>query len=249
MSSYAPESSGLADDPGLLKGRAPDRPDGNPTGVLPDLTPGATALRAAGAPLTALLSPEDSGAAPRRRAPASGGPGGLPAFDTYDKDRPALDDLVASSGVDTLKSLRHLRHRHTFVHLRLEDARASSASARRGLRFAPCSTGPSPSAGPSRGGGGEPGATPASWAGRPSPCGTASPRADSPSPSTARSESSGDHRGGLAARQGLRGHRPALGDALVDIAHRGDSRTAIRAPACSRARTSRRRAGPPGRSS
>ncbi|GII91554.1 hypothetical protein Ssi02_17850 [Sinosporangium siamense] len=87
----------------------------NPTGVLPDLTPGPAALLAAGLPLTALFSPEHG---LRGTAQAgfgeSGGPNGaddpggfdpatgLPVFDAYLKEGPALDALVASARVDTL---------------------------------------------------------------------------------------------------------------------------------------------------
>ncbi|MEZ0076037.1 exo-beta-N-acetylmuramidase NamZ domain-containing protein [Planotetraspora sp. GP83] len=78
----------------------------NPTGVLPDLTPSATALLAAGVPLTALFSPEHG---LRGTAQAGHGEGdaadpvtGLPVVDTYQRSGPELDEVVASSGVDTL---------------------------------------------------------------------------------------------------------------------------------------------------
>ncbi|MDP9867696.1 MULTISPECIES: exo-beta-N-acetylmuramidase NamZ family protein [Streptosporangium] len=128
----------LAADPGLLHG---DRIGliTNPTGVLPDLTPGATALRAAGVPLTALFSPEHG-----IRGTAQAGFGGqesldpttgLPVFDTYDKDGGPLDDLVASSGVDTLVfDISDVGTRfYTYVWT-MHDLIASAA--RLGLRFA-----------------------------------------------------------------------------------------------------------------
>ncbi|MET8338293.1 DUF1343 domain-containing protein [Streptosporangium canum] len=128
----------LAADPGLLKG---DRIGliTNPTGVLPDLTPGATALRSAEVPLTALFSPEHG-----MRGTAQAGSGeregldpstGLPVFDTYDKDGRALDDLVASSGVDTLLfDISDIGTRfYTYVWT-MHDLIASAA--RLGLRFA-----------------------------------------------------------------------------------------------------------------
>ncbi|WP_336205061.1 exo-beta-N-acetylmuramidase NamZ family protein [Nonomuraea sp. LPB2021202275-12-8] len=78
----------------------------NPTGVLPDLTPTADALLAAGAPLTALFGPEHG---VRGTAQASFSEPdtvdvrtGLPVVDTYKAAGEALDELVARSGVDTL---------------------------------------------------------------------------------------------------------------------------------------------------
>ncbi|WP_433501370.1 exo-beta-N-acetylmuramidase NamZ family protein [Sphaerimonospora sp. CA-214678] len=85
----------------------------NPTGVLPDLTPSAPALLRAGFRVTALFSPEhglrgtgqagsgesgDDGAARAAADPATG----LPVFDTYQRAGAALDELVASAGVDVL---------------------------------------------------------------------------------------------------------------------------------------------------
>lgn len=78
----------------------------NPTGVLPDLTPTAVALRAAGVPLTALFGPEHG-----LRGTAQAGSGerdavddrtGLPVYDTHGVEGEALDELLARSGVDTL---------------------------------------------------------------------------------------------------------------------------------------------------
>ncbi|MEV0622781.1 DUF1343 domain-containing protein [Nonomuraea sp. NPDC050404] len=95
----------LAADPALAGG---DRLGliTNPTGVLPDLTPTADALLAAGLNLTALFGPEHglrgtaqaAGAEPN----AVDGRTGLPAYDTYESSGHSLIDLVASSGVDTL---------------------------------------------------------------------------------------------------------------------------------------------------
>jgi uncharacterized protein YbbC (DUF1343 family) len=78
----------------------------NPTGVLPDLTPTAEALIAAGVPLTALFGPEHG-----LRGTAQAGHGerdavdaatGLPVHDTHQLSGAALDRVVAGSGVDTL---------------------------------------------------------------------------------------------------------------------------------------------------
>ncbi|MEV4224404.1 MULTISPECIES: exo-beta-N-acetylmuramidase NamZ family protein [unclassified Nonomuraea] len=78
----------------------------NPTGVLPDLTPTADALLAAGTPLTALFGPEHG---IRGTAQADGSEQdpvdlrtGLPLFDTHKASGEALDEIVARSGVDTL---------------------------------------------------------------------------------------------------------------------------------------------------
>ncbi|MBF8189181.1 DUF1343 domain-containing protein [Nonomuraea sp. K274] len=78
----------------------------NPTGVLPDLTPTADALWAAGLGLTALFGPEHG---LRGSAQAAGGEAdtvdertGLPVHDTYQREGEALDRVVAASGVDTL---------------------------------------------------------------------------------------------------------------------------------------------------
>ena len=78
----------------------------NPTGVLPDLTPSAPALLAAGVPVTALFGPEHG---LRGTVQAGGGEAdaadpdtGLPVFDTYGRSGAALDEVVASSGVDVL---------------------------------------------------------------------------------------------------------------------------------------------------
>ncbi|MEW9534318.1 exo-beta-N-acetylmuramidase NamZ domain-containing protein [Microbispora sp. NPDC049125] len=78
----------------------------NPTGVLPDLTPSATALLSAGVRVTALFGPEhglrgmvQAGAGERDAAdPVTG----LPVFDTYQRHGDVLDEIVASSGVDAL---------------------------------------------------------------------------------------------------------------------------------------------------
>ncbi|GLW98597.1 DUF1343 domain-containing protein [Microtetraspora sp. NBRC 16547] len=128
----------LAADPDLLRGGRIGLVT-NPTGVLPDLTPTATALRAAGVPLTALFGPEhgirgtaqagfseDSG-----RDPATG----LPVLDTYGRHGDALDALVASSGVDTLVfDIADVGTRfYTFVWT-MHDLMKSAA--RLGLRFA-----------------------------------------------------------------------------------------------------------------
>ncbi|WP_036319879.1 exo-beta-N-acetylmuramidase NamZ family protein [Microbispora sp. ATCC PTA-5024] len=78
----------------------------NPTGVLPDLTPSAPALFAAGVRVTALFGPEHG-----LRGAAQAGEGdtaaadpvtGLPVFDTYGRSGGDLDALVASAGVDAL---------------------------------------------------------------------------------------------------------------------------------------------------
>ncbi|WP_344478281.1 DUF1343 domain-containing protein [Nonomuraea monospora] len=78
----------------------------NPTGVLPDLTPTADALLAAGVKLTALFGPEHG---MRGTAQAAGSEGdavdertGLPVHDTYELSGEELDRVVASAGVDTL---------------------------------------------------------------------------------------------------------------------------------------------------
>jgi uncharacterized protein YbbC (DUF1343 family) len=78
----------------------------NPTGVLPDLTPSATALLTAGVRVTTLFSPEHGF---RGTAQAGSGEGdavdpvtGLPVLDTYEHSGAALDELVATSGVDAL---------------------------------------------------------------------------------------------------------------------------------------------------
>ncbi|MEW9552736.1 exo-beta-N-acetylmuramidase NamZ domain-containing protein [Nonomuraea sp. NPDC050783] len=78
----------------------------NPTGVLPDLTPTAHALLAAGASLTALFGPEHG---LRGTAQADGAEPdavdertGLPVHNTYKLSGPALDEAVAAAGVDTL---------------------------------------------------------------------------------------------------------------------------------------------------
>ncbi|MCG5218510.1 DUF1343 domain-containing protein [Streptosporangium sp. KLBMP 9127] len=78
----------------------------NPTGVLPDLSPSAPALLAAGVPLTALFAPEHG----VRGAVQAGVSGqdetdpatGLPVFDTYQKRDAELDEQVAAAKVDTL---------------------------------------------------------------------------------------------------------------------------------------------------
>ncbi|MER5999546.1 DUF1343 domain-containing protein [Nonomuraea angiospora] len=78
----------------------------NPTGVLPDLTPTADALLAAGLNLTALFGPEHG---MRGTAQAAGSEAdtvdertGLPVFDTHKLEGEALDRTIAGSGVDTL---------------------------------------------------------------------------------------------------------------------------------------------------
>ncbi|GII32721.1 exo-beta-N-acetylmuramidase NamZ family protein [Planotetraspora mira] len=78
----------------------------NPTGVLPDLTPSATALLSAGIRLTTLFSPEHG---LRGTAQAGAGEGdstdpatGLPVIDTYRRSPDELAELAAASGVDTL---------------------------------------------------------------------------------------------------------------------------------------------------
>ncbi|MFF5205655.1 exo-beta-N-acetylmuramidase NamZ domain-containing protein [Streptosporangium sp. NPDC000396] len=128
----------LVSDPGLL----PHSRIGlvtNPTGVLPDLTPGAVTLRSAGVPLTALFSPEQGirGAAQAGHGePAGPDPvTGLPVFDTYGKDGPALDELVASSEIDALVfDIADIGTRfYTYVWT-MYDLMASAA--RLGLRFA-----------------------------------------------------------------------------------------------------------------
>lgn len=67
----------------------------NQAGVLPDLTPSAAALRAAGVPVVALFGPEHglhgTGQAGAGEAGATDD-GGLPAFDTY---QAPLDELVS----------------------------------------------------------------------------------------------------------------------------------------------------------
>ncbi|MCC5578311.1 DUF1343 domain-containing protein [Microtetraspora sp. AC03309] len=128
----------LAGDPDLLGGGRIGLVT-NPTGVLPDLTPTATALLAAGVPLTTLFGPEhgirgtaqagfseDSG-----QDPATG----LPVLNTYGRHGAALDALVASSGVDTLVfDIADVGTRfYTFVWT-MHDLMASAA--RLGLRFA-----------------------------------------------------------------------------------------------------------------
>jgi uncharacterized protein YbbC (DUF1343 family) len=78
----------------------------NPTGVLPDLTPSATALLAAGVRVTALFGPEHG---MRGSVQAGGGERdtadpvtGLPVHDVYGRIGDALDVIVAESGVDVL---------------------------------------------------------------------------------------------------------------------------------------------------
>jgi uncharacterized protein YbbC (DUF1343 family) len=93
----------LAREPGLVA-------DGrlglitNFTGVLPDLRPTAVALLESGLRLTALFGPEHGlrGTAQAGAAEAEGNDPdtGLPVFDTYLKQGPALDELF--SGVDAL---------------------------------------------------------------------------------------------------------------------------------------------------
>lgn len=78
----------------------------NPTGVLPDLTPTADALLAAGVPLTALFGPEHGIRGTAQAGYAEGDAvdarTGLPVYDTHKHDGDALDELVERSGVDTL---------------------------------------------------------------------------------------------------------------------------------------------------
>ncbi|MBB6343618.1 uncharacterized protein YbbC (DUF1343 family) [Nonomuraea muscovyensis] len=78
----------------------------NPTGVLPDLTPTADALLAAGTPLTALFGPEHGlrgtaqadGSEPDTTDPRTG----LPVHDTHKRSGAELDEVVARSRVDML---------------------------------------------------------------------------------------------------------------------------------------------------
>ncbi|WP_433236992.1 exo-beta-N-acetylmuramidase NamZ family protein [Streptosporangium sp. CA-135522] len=127
----------LAADPGLIRGGRIGLIT-NPTGVLPDLTPGVTALRAAGVPPAVLFSPEhgmygtaQAGFGEREDLDPSTG---LPVLDTYGKDGRALDDLVESSGVDTLVfDIADIGTRfYTYVWT-MHDLIASAA--RLGLRF------------------------------------------------------------------------------------------------------------------
>ncbi|MBO4271551.1 exo-beta-N-acetylmuramidase NamZ domain-containing protein [Microbispora triticiradicis] len=78
----------------------------NPTGVLPDLTPAAPALLAAGTRVTTLFGPEHG---LRGTAQAGGGEAaavdpvtGLPVADTYGRTGAELDALVSASGVQAL---------------------------------------------------------------------------------------------------------------------------------------------------
>lgn len=128
----------LVSDPGLLTGNRIGLVT-NPTGLLPDLTPGASALLAAGVPLTALFSPEhgvrgavqDGHGEQTGTDPATA----LPVFDTYTRDGAALDELVESSKVDTLVfDIADIGTRfYTYVWT-MYDLMASAA--RLGVRFA-----------------------------------------------------------------------------------------------------------------
>ena len=250
---YAPESSGWPPIPDSSRADPRIGLITNPTGVLPDLTPGATALRAAGVPLTALFSPEHG-----MRGTAQAGSGEREGLGPVDRaaglrhlrqGRPRAGRPRGVLRVDTLPRLRHLRHRHAFLHLRLDDARPSSRRPRGWGCASPLTRPAQPPRRDRRGGssarpgvrqlrgpGGRPGAA-RPHRGRARPL--RQPRD--------RRRPAGDHRGGLA-RHALRGHRPALGDALGEQPT-GETALAIRAPACSRARTCRRGAAPPGRSS
>ncbi|MGW2149574.1 exo-beta-N-acetylmuramidase NamZ family protein [Nonomuraea bangladeshensis] len=95
----------LANDPALAGGTRLGLVT-NPTGVLPDLTPTAEALLAAGAPVTALFGPEHG---LHGTAQADGGEAdgvdertGLPVHNTYKLAGEELDAAVAAAGVDTL---------------------------------------------------------------------------------------------------------------------------------------------------
>lgn len=95
----------LCDDPSLA---GPGRLGliSNYTGVLPDLSWTVDGLRAAGVPLTALFGPEHGirGTVQAGESESAGiDPGsGLPVYDTYQHSGTALDELLESSGVDTL---------------------------------------------------------------------------------------------------------------------------------------------------
>ena len=102
-------STGLARvcaDPGLLGPSWPAARFGlvtNHGGVLPDLTPSAVALRAAGVPLVALFGPEHG---LHGTAQAGGGESstvdsdtGLPVYNTYGVSRAALDEMVSTVDV------------------------------------------------------------------------------------------------------------------------------------------------------
>ncbi|MGV9599367.1 exo-beta-N-acetylmuramidase NamZ family protein [Streptosporangium sandarakinum] len=125
-------------DPGLLGGGRIGLVT-NPTGVLPDLTPGVTALLSAGVPVTALFSPEHGvrGAAQDGHGEAAGtDPAtGLPVLDTYGAEGEALDELVEAAKVDTLVfDIADIGTRfYTYVWT-MYDLMASAA--RLGVRFA-----------------------------------------------------------------------------------------------------------------
>jgi uncharacterized protein YbbC (DUF1343 family) len=78
----------------------------NFTGTTPDLGRTVDALVAAGAPVTALFSPEHglhgSVQAGQTETDPHDPSTGLPVYDTYLKSGAELDELVAASGVDTI---------------------------------------------------------------------------------------------------------------------------------------------------
>ncbi|WP_219470199.1 exo-beta-N-acetylmuramidase NamZ family protein [Nonomuraea rhizosphaerae] len=110
----------------------------NPTGVLPDLTPTADALLAAGAPLTALFGPEHG---IRGTAQAAGTEHdtvdlrtGLPLHNTHKIEGAALDEVVAAAGVDTLVfDIADIGTRYYTYVWTMYDLMASAS--RLGLRF------------------------------------------------------------------------------------------------------------------
>ncbi|WP_433356636.1 exo-beta-N-acetylmuramidase NamZ family protein [Microtetraspora malaysiensis] len=128
----------LAANPGLLRGGRIGLVT-NPTGVLPDLTPTASALLAAGVPLAALFGPEH-GIRGTAQAGFSEDAGqdpatGLPVLDTYGRSGDALDAVVAASGVDTLVfDIADVGTRFYTFMWTMHDLMASAA--RLGLRFA-----------------------------------------------------------------------------------------------------------------
>ena len=89
-----------------MLGRGPIGLLTNFTGTLPDLRRTSTALVAAEAPVTVLLSPEH-GLHGSAQAGAAGSESrdpetGLPVIDTYLKQGPALDEMLSTSGIDTI---------------------------------------------------------------------------------------------------------------------------------------------------
>lgn len=166
----------LATDPSLAGGARLGLIS-NPTGVLPDLTPTADALLAAGVKLTALFGPEHG---MRGTAQAAGAEGdtvdertGLPVYDTYQLSGEALDRVVAAAGVDTLVfDIADVGARfYTYVWTMYD---LMESAARLGLRFVVLDR-PNPLGGTVEEGPPLDRRSPASWAASRCRCGTAGP--------------------------------------------------------------------------